>query len=109
MLGRLSSVVATELLKGQEVIVVRCEKINISGSLYRNKLKYLKFLRLHMCTNPKRGVHHQRAPSLIFYRCVRGMIPRKTKRGCAALERLSVYEGVPSHLERKKKFLFHKH
>ena len=32
MLGRLASVVAKELLNGQNVVLVRCEGINISGS-----------------------------------------------------------------------------
>lgn len=40
MLGRLTSVVAKELLKGQNVVLVRTEEINISGSLFRNKCKY---------------------------------------------------------------------
>ena len=26
---------------GQRIVVVRCEKINISGSFYRNKCKYM--------------------------------------------------------------------
>jgi len=41
MLGRLASVVAKELLAGQDVVVVRCDEINQSGSLFRNKLKFL--------------------------------------------------------------------
>ena len=39
LLGRLSSIVAKELLNGQRVVVVRCEQILKSGSLFRNKLK----------------------------------------------------------------------
>ena len=45
MLGRLSSYVAKMILNGKRVVVVRCEEINISGNFYRNKLKYLDFLR----------------------------------------------------------------
>ena len=37
LLGRLASILAKELLNGQKVVVVRCEEINISGSLFRNK------------------------------------------------------------------------
>jgi large subunit ribosomal protein L13Ae len=32
MLGRLASVIAKELLSGQNVVVVRCEQIVVSGS-----------------------------------------------------------------------------
>ncbi len=35
--GRLASIVAKQLLSGQKVVVVRCEDVNISGSLFRNK------------------------------------------------------------------------
>eukprot|EP00920_Eleutheroschizon_duboscqi_P009124 GHVT01020900.1.p1 GENE.GHVT01020900.1~~GHVT01020900.1.p1 ORF type:complete len:205 (-),score=22.97 GHVT01020900.1:673-1287(-) len=103
LLGRLASVAAKELLKGQKLVVLRCEDINISGSLYRNKLKYQRFLRLRMNTNPRRGPFHLRAPSKILWRVVRGMMPHKTKRGAAALARMTSVEGVPCHYERKKK------
>jgi large subunit ribosomal protein L13Ae len=33
MFGRLSSIVAKELLNGQKVVVVRCEEICMSGGL----------------------------------------------------------------------------
>jgi len=45
---------------GQRVVVVRCEGIVISGNFYRNKLKYLDFLRKRIRTNPKRGPFHFR-------------------------------------------------
>jgi hypothetical protein len=49
------------------------------------------------------GPFHFRAPSKIFYRTVRGMIPHKTARGTAALNRLKVFEGVPPPYDRKKR------
>merc|ERR1719474_990484 len=45
MLGRLASIVAKTILQGQNVVIVRCEGINISGNFYRNKLKYLEYLK----------------------------------------------------------------
>ena len=38
MLGRLASLVAKELLLGQQVVVVRCDEAVVSGSLMRNKM-----------------------------------------------------------------------
>ncbi|XP_026190041.1 60S ribosomal protein L13a-like [Cyclospora cayetanensis] len=105
LLGRLASVVAKEILNGQRVVCVKCENINISGSLHRNRLKYQAFLRLRVNSNPKRGPFHLRAPSRIFWRAVRGMIRHKTIRGKKALSRLEVYEGVPVKYERKKKLV----
>ena len=55
LLGRLASYVAKELLNGQKVVVVRCEQILRSGSLFRNKLKFHEFLHKSINTNPRRG------------------------------------------------------
>merc|ERR1711915_49883 len=57
---------------------------NISGNFYRNKLKYLDFLKKRCNVLPSRGPFHFRAPGKIFWRCVRGMVPHKTERGKAA-------------------------
>ncbi|KAL3951710.1 hypothetical protein ACCO45_013427 [Purpureocillium lilacinum] len=57
-------------------------------------VKYHAYLRKMTRYNPTRGgPFHFRAPSRIFYKAVRGMIPHKTARGAAALERLKVFEG----------------
>ena len=79
LMGRLASIVAKNILNGNKVVVVRCEAINMSGNFYRNKLKYLKFLRLRCNVKPLRGPFHFRAPSKIFWRTVRGMIAHKTE------------------------------
>ncbi len=102
LLGRLASIVAKQILNGQKVTVVRCEEINISGPFFRNKLRYMAFLKKRCVVNPVRGPFHFRAPSRIFWRTVRGMVPHKTARGAAALERLKVYEGVPQPYDKQK-------
>jgi len=105
LLGRLASVVAKEVLNGQRVVCVRTEDINISGSLFRNKLKFAEFRRKKMSSNPKQGPLHYRAPAKIFWRTVRGMVPHKTPRGAAALDRLKTYEGIPHPYDRKKRMV----
>jgi len=105
LMGRLASTVAKTLLQGQRVVVVRCEGINISGNFYRNKLKYLDFLKKRMNSNPSRGPYHFRAPSKIFWRVVRGMLPHKLYRGKDAMERLKVYEGIPPPYDKQKRLV----
>ncbi|WFD33452.1 60S ribosomal protein L16A [Malassezia cuniculi] len=106
LLGRLASVLAKQILSGQQVTVVRAELLNVSGSFFRNKLKYHAFMHKRHLVNPvKSGPFHFRAPSRILIRAVRGMVPHKTARGAAAMQRLKVYEGVPASLERKKKLV----
>ena len=56
-----------------------------------------------MLTSP--GPFHFRASARICYKAVRGMIPPKTARGAAALERLKVFEGVPPPYDKKKKMV----
>ncbi|KAH9381107.1 hypothetical protein HPB48_010779 [Haemaphysalis longicornis] len=82
---------------GQRVVVVRCEGICISGSFFRNKLKYLSFLRKRCNVNPARGPYHFRAPSKILWRTVRAWIP--------GLDRLKMFEGVPPPYHRMKRMV----
>merc|ERR1712029_675792 len=105
LMGRLASIVAKFILNGNKVVVVRCEGINMSGNFYRNKLKYLKFLRLRCNVKPSRGPFHFRAPGKIFWRTVRGMVPHKTERGKAALKRLVTFEGIPAPYDKTKRMV----
>lgn len=63
----------------------------------------MDFLRKRCNVNPARGPFHHRAPSKIFFRAVRGMIPHKTERGKEALSRLIAVEGVPPKFDKKKR------
>jgi large subunit ribosomal protein L13Ae len=106
LLGRLASIVAKQLLNGQKIVVVRAEALNISGEFFRAKLKYHAYLRKMTRFNPTRGgPFHFRAPSRIFYKAVRGMMPHKSARGASGLDRLKVFEGVPPPYDRKKKMV----
>uniref|UniRef100_A0A7S2NUX4 60S ribosomal protein L13a n=1 Tax=Zooxanthella nutricula TaxID=1333877 RepID=A0A7S2NUX4_9DINO len=103
LLGRLASILAKEILNGQKVVCLRCEDVNMSGSLYRAKLKYANFKRKHTNSNPRRGPYHERAPAKILWRTIRGMVPHKTARGAAAMDRLKCFEGMPHPFDRKKR------
>lgn len=103
LLGRLASTVAKQILNGQNITIVRAEELNISGEFFRNKLKYLAYLRKAARYNPTKGPFHFRAPSRIFYKAVRGMVAHKTARGKAALASLKVFEGVPAPYDTKKR------
>lgn len=105
LLGRLASKVAKELLNGQRVVVVRCELLLRSGSLFRNKLKYHEFLNKANNSNPRRGQFHFRAPSRIFWRVIRGMLPHKTPKGATALGKLKVFEGIPYPYDQKRRMV----
>jgi len=105
LLGRLASKIAKELLNGQRVVVVRCELLMRSGSLFRNKLKFHEFLRKRKNTNPRKGQFHFRTPARIFWRTVRGMLPHKTPKGSVALGRLKVFDGIPFPYDHKRRMV----
>merc|ERR1712157_243048 len=52
--GRLCATVAKELLRGNNVTIVRCEGIFITGNYYRNKLIMLEKMNHRTATNPNR-------------------------------------------------------
>lgn len=84
---------------------MRCEDIVISGGMVRQKAKFERFLRKRSVTNPRRGAVKFRAPSKILWRTVRGMVPHKTARGAAAMERLKSFEGVPAPYDKVKRMV----
>lgn len=103
LVGRLASIVAKEILNGQKVVVVRCEELIMSNSIYANQIKFKHFEKKRTATNPKRGPFHETSPVQLFKRAVRGMIPRKTARGHAALQRFRAYEGIPAPYDAMKR------
>jgi large subunit ribosomal protein L13Ae len=103
--GRLASIVAKELLSGQRVTVVRCEQILKSGSLKRNHIIRQDVMKKRINTNPRRGFMHWKAPSRIFWKCTRGMLPHKLSRGADALGKLKVFEGIPFPYDQKKRMV----
>jgi large subunit ribosomal protein L13Ae len=68
-------------------------------------VKYKDFLRKRCLVNPTHGAIHFRAPSRILWRTIRGMVPHKSPRGAAALERLKVFEGVPTPYDKLKRMV----
>ncbi len=105
LLGRLASTVCKQIMSGQKIVIVRCEAILKSGSLFRNKLKFLDYLQKSKNSNPRRGAFHFRAPSRMFWKAVRGMMYHKTAKGKAALGRLKVFEGIPYPYDHKKRMV----
>mmetsp|Transcript_27750 Transcript_27750/g.43978 ORF Transcript_27750/g.43978 Transcript_27750/m.43978 type:complete len:166 (+) Transcript_27750:1-498(+) len=75
----------------------------MSGHLIRNKLKMRMFRGHRMNTNPNKGPFHYVAPSRVFYRVVRGMIPHKTPRGKKMMKLLHCYDGMPPRFQHIRK------
>ena len=94
-LGRLASVVAKRLLRGEEVVVVNAEKALITG----DRLQILAEYRARRERGSvRKGPFYPRRADNIVWRTVRGMLPYQQPKGRVALKRLRVHIGVPSAL-----------
>ena len=98
--GRLASVVAKRLLKGEEIVIVNAEMIVITGD--RDSV-LASYKQKKDCGNVKSGPFFPRRADLIMKRTVRGMLPWKETSGRDAYRRLKVYVGVPKEFTDLKK------
>jgi len=99
ILGRISTIIAKDLLKSETVKVVNCEKAVISGDPKVTEKNYLERRRRG---DPHHGPFFPRTPKGIVRRTIRGMLPFHTPRGREALRRLRVYVSVPDDLKKKE-------
>ncbi len=95
ILGRLASVVANRLLRGEKIAIINAEKAVITGKRSAVISKYKSRLEIRTHTAPWKGPFHYRRPDRIVKRTIRGMLPWKKPKGKAAYKRLRVYIGTP--------------
>ena len=90
--GRLASVVAKDLLKGNSVDVINCEGIVVSGD---KKLFVKKILakRAMGSGGSLKGPKYPRVADRLVKRMIRGMLPRDRMKGQDAFKRLRCYVG----------------
>ena len=99
VLGRFATGVAKRLLAGESMVVVNAEKIVIVGDKQEIFKRYKdKYDRGHRYKGP----FFPKMPHRIFKRTVRGMLPKDSRRGTAALKNLIVHVGTPDNLSEMK-------
>lgn len=97
VLGRLASFAAKESLKGQEVSVVNCDQVIITGNKTTTE-KEFKIKRSRVGHSQKGPKHHANSEKIVK-RSIRGMLPNHREgRGKQALERIKCYVGIPKEL-----------
>ncbi len=100
--GRLASQVAKKLMMGEEVQLVNAEKLVIVGNPKQISQRYLTKRGIRNKGTPERSPVWPKLPHLLVKRMIRGMLPRDSARGRAALKRLRVYTGNPKKLEASR-------
>lgn len=96
ILGRMASIIAKRLLKGEKIAVVNAEKAVISGKRKSKIAEAKKFLEVG---HPGKGPFHFRKPDRILRRTLRGMLPYRQPKGKQAYKRLRVFIGIPDELK----------
>ncbi len=92
ILGRMATVVAKRLLKGENIVVLNAEKAVISGKKLTRVKESKKKLEIG---HPRKGPYFYRQPDRFVKRVIRGMLPRQKPKGVSAYRRLRVFIGVP--------------
>lgn len=103
ILGRLASYAAKEALKGEEVNVVNCEQIIITGNKQDIKKKFQE--KRKKIGSQQSGPKHSRLSEKIVKRTIRGMLPnpRHSGVGRVAFKKIKCYTGIPKEFENMKK------
>ncbi len=101
ILGRLASYVAKEALKGEEIAVINCDLVQISGN---KKMIEKEFKEKRSCFgSSQKGPIHHKSSEKIVKRTIRGMLPDHRKgRGRIAFKKIKCYKGVPKELVDSK-------
>jgi large subunit ribosomal protein L13 len=99
VLGRVSSKIAKELLKGEMIVVINAEKTVVTGN---SDAIFKRYKAKRDRGDPHKGPFYPRYPDRMFRRSVRGMLPYKKDRGEKAFKRLKVFIGNPDNLKGEK-------
>ena len=100
ILGRLAARVAKDALLGEEVAVVNCSEIIVSGKKVETFAKMKN--RRERSGHPNRRVTISRLPERIVRRAIRGMVPHRQARGREAYNRIMCFRGIPETLQGKE-------
>ncbi len=99
VLGRMSSMVAERLLKGEAITLVNVEKSVITGRKENILARYKKRYDISIKGNPHKGPNVSRMPDRIVSWAIRGMLPIKRQRGREAYKRLNVVISIPEEFK----------
>jgi len=116
-MGRLAVFVAKQAMKGEEIAIVNCDEVIITGNK-KNILKDFNTKRSRVGSSQK-GPKHIRVSKDIVKRAIRGMLPDyRSGQGRKAWKRIWCYNQIPKELgdekiekpiiDKRKKFKYSK-
>tara|TARA_Y100000310_G_scaffold278075_1_gene296302 strand:+ start:303 stop:707 length:405 start_codon:yes stop_codon:yes gene_type:complete len=103
ILGRLSSYVAKQALLGNEISILNCDEVIISGKPKSIIGEYK--VKRERGGSALTGPFFPRATERIIKRTIRGMLPYRKERGATAMKNIKCYKGVPEEFKDSKKIV----
>lgn len=104
VLGRLASYVAKEALSGEDVVILNCEHVIITGS--KNDIRERFEIKRRRIGSGQKGPKYPRDAEMVVKRVIRGMLPNhRGGRGKVALSKVKCFIGVPKEYENAKKIV----
>ena len=104
ILGRLASHVAKEALKGEEMIILNCDQIIITGN--KKNIKENFEIKRGRVGSSQKGPKHSKTSEKIVKRTIRGMLPDHRKgRGKIAYKKIKCYVGIPKEFQESEKIV----
>lgn len=101
VMGRLASYVAKEALQGEEISVVNCEEVLITGN--KKSIEREFFEKRSRFGSSQKGPKHHKSSEKMVKRAIRGMLPdHREGRGRVAWKKIKCYNGIPKELEGKE-------
>ncbi len=102
VLGRLASYAAKEALKGEDIVILNCEHVIITGN--KRDIRETFERKRRRVGSGQKGPKHSRTADKIVKRTIRGMLPNHRKgRGKIAFRKINCFIGVPKEFEERKK------
>ena len=101
-LGRLASIAAKYALNGEDVVILNCKNVIISGNK-KNIQKEFQENRKKGSKGSLKGPKIPRVSYKIVKRAIRGMLPNhRSGRGKIAYKKIKCYNDIPEEFKNKK-------
>lgn len=103
VLGRLASYSAKQALLGEEIVILNCEKVIITGN--KEDIRERFEAKRRRIGSGQKGPKHSRLAHLIVKRAIRGMLSHRSGRGKEAFGKIMCYDDVPEQFKDAKKII----
>ena len=104
VLGRLASYVAKQALKGEDIVILNCEQVIITGN--KKTIKKDFEARRSRVGSSQKGPKHAKTSEKMVKRTIRGMLPdHRRGRGRVAFRKIKCYVGIPKEFQETKKII----